>query len=252
MIDFKMMSQPDDESCGPTCLFAIYQHYGLDITYDTVVREVDRSLSGGTLAPMLGKHALQMGFKVTLYVYNLELYDPSWFRHEPVPTNFLKDKLMQQMRFKHDRFLAQGTHSVLDFLTLGGEIRFRTLTSALLKKYFDRGLPIITGLSSTYLYSSPRELFTEAGESVSDDIKGRPCGHFVVLCGYNDKKRLVVVADPYKANPMSGNNYYTVPSSRLINAIMLGVMTFDGNLLIIEPKQEPEPTLIIPGVDSAS
>lgn len=236
MIDFKISSQPDDESCGPTCLYALYQHYGVDISYPEVVSQVERSLSGGTLAPMLGKHALQMGFKVTLYVNNLELYDPTWFEHESVPTKFLMDKLKEQMHVKHNRTLSFGTHSVLEFLTLGGEIRFHTITVKLLKKYFDMGIPIISGLSSTYLYKASREWFTKEGKSVSDDIKGRPCGHFVVLCGYNDSKRLVVVADPYKANPLSGDNYYSVSSSRLINAIMLGVVTLDGTLLVIEPK----------------
>ena len=31
MIDLKIQTQPDDETCGPTSLHAIYQFYGLDI-----------------------------------------------------------------------------------------------------------------------------------------------------------------------------------------------------------------------------
>jgi hypothetical protein len=245
MIDFKMVAQPDDESCGPTCLYAIYQHYGLNITYEEVVSQVERSISGGTLAPMLGKHALQQGFKATLYVNNLEMYDPTWFHHDYDGGNFLREKLMEQMRRKRNRFLAKGTHAVLDFIVLGGEIRFHTLSVDLLKKYFIQQTPILTGLSSTYLYNSSRELFTKEGECVSDDIQGRPTGHFVVLCGYNDKRRLVVVADPFKSNPVSGDHYYSVSIQRLINAILLGVYTFDGNMLIIEPK-ETEPKQIEP------
>lgn len=237
MIDFKMNAQPDDESCGPTCLHAIYKHYNLDITYEEVVSEVERSISGGTLAPLLGKHALRLGFKVTLYVNNLQLYDPSWFNQDGTSnSDFLREKLMQQMRIKRNRFLAKGTHSALDFLNLGGAIRFRNLTIELLKEYFDRSIPILTGLSSTFLYNSCREFFTKEGKSISDDVRGHPCGHFVVLCGYNKKEQLVVVADPFKENPVSGDHYYSVSSQRLINAIMLGVVTLDGNLLMIEPK----------------
>lgn len=236
MIDFKINPQPDDESCGPTCLHALYQHYGLDITYAQVVAEVERSISGGTLAPMLGTHALKQGFKVTLYVNNLQMYDPSWFDNGETTTKYLRDKLMEQMRFKRNRFLAKGTHSILDFLTLGGTIRFLTLSPELLKEYMDKDIPIITGLSSTYLYNSSREYFTKEGKSISDDIRGQPCGHFVVLCGYKKTTKMVVVADPFKANPMSGDNYYEVSVQRLINAIMLGVVTLDGTLLIIEPK----------------
>lgn len=232
-----MNAQPDDESCGPTCLHAIYKHYGLNISYEEVVSQVERSLSGGTLAPMLGTHALKLGFKVTLYVNNLQLYDPTWFNHDGTANNIiLREKLMQQMRYKRNRFLAKGTHAVLDFLTLGGTIHFNCLTVDLLKTYFERQIPILTGLSSTYLYNCSRELFTKEGKSVNDNIRGHPCGHFVVLCGYNDTHRLVVVADPYKENPVSGDHYYSVSSHRLINAIMLGVVTYDGNLLIIEPN----------------
>ncbi|HAU0195626.1 TPA: peptidase-C39 like family protein [Legionella pneumophila] len=237
MIDFKINSQPDDESCGPTCLHAIYQYYGLDISYEEVANQVESFLSGGTIAPMLGKHALQLGFKVTLYVNNLQLYDPTWFNSDGSSnTDVLREMLMQQMRYKRNQYLARGTHAALDFLTLGGAIYFRCLTAEILKEYFARQIPILTGLNSTYLYNCSRELFNNEGKSRSDPIRGLPCGHFVVLCGYNQKHRLVVVADPYKKNPVSGDNYYTVSIHRLINAIMLGVVTRDGNLLIIEPK----------------
>lgn len=236
MIDFKMNAQPDDESCGPTCLHALYEHYGLDISFNKVKEDVERSHSGGTLAPMLGKHALQKGFKTTLYVNHLQLYDPSWFINGRVESNYLKEKLMQQMHYKRNRFLAKGSHSVLDYLTLGGEVRFDMLTIDLLRHYLDNKIPILTGLSSTYLYNSRRELFNKEGKSTYDDVRGFPCGHFVVLCGYKPKENLVVVADPYKANPLSGDHYYSVNANRLINAIMLGVVTLDGNLLIIEQK----------------
>jgi hypothetical protein len=41
------------------------------------------------------------------------------------------------------------------------------------------------------------------------------------------------VADPYQDNPYSSDLYYHVPVGRLINAIMLGIVTYDANLLII-------------------
>lgn len=237
MIDFKMDAQPDDESCGPTCLHAVYKYYGLDITYQELVKQVERSLSGGTLAPMLGKHALQSGFKVTLFVNNLQLYDPTWFNQDGSSNpDVLSDKLIQQVSCKKNRHLTIGTHSVLDFLSLGGTIYFRCMAADILRTYLERGVPIITGLSSTYLYNCSRELFTNDGQSINDDVRGQPCGHFVVLCGYNNDEQSVVVADPFKANPVSGDNYYTVSTQRLINAIMLGIVTRDGNLLIVEQK----------------
>ena len=42
--------QPDDMSCGPTCLHAVYRHYGDDVPLETLMSEVDYLPSGGTLA----------------------------------------------------------------------------------------------------------------------------------------------------------------------------------------------------------
>lgn len=237
MINLIIQNQPDDESCGPTSLHAIYRFYGLEIPLEEITANVDRSLSGGTLAPMLGKHALQHGFDTTLYVYNLNIYDPSWFHNGEIDNKFLIDKLDAQMKYKNDPYITQASHALFDYLNLGGKIRSHSLNVDLLKKYFNRNIPILTALSATYLYRSPREIFTSDGKSVYDDIRGEPCGHFVVLCGYDEKKRLVVVADPHGENPLASNPYYKVSINRLINSIMLGVLTYDANLLIIEPKE---------------
>lgn len=230
-----MHTQLNDESCGATSLYAIYRYYGVNISLPEVMDGVERSLSGGTLGSMLGQHALKMGFDTELYVNNVEVFDPTWFDHEGDMT-LLKNKLKQQLIYKNTSNMRQVTQGYLEFIRLGGKILFKTITVQLLKNYFEKKIPILTGLSSTYLYRCPRELYSEYGVSIDDDIRGMPCGHFVVLCGYNDKHRLIVVADPHRANPISQDNYYEVSSSRLINAIMLGVLTNDANLLIIQPK----------------
>jgi hypothetical protein len=237
MIDIEIQTQPDDESCGPTSLHAIYKFYGFNLPLEEVIRGVDRSLSGGTLAPMLGKHALQHGFQTRIYIYNLNIFDPTWFHHGEADNQFLTEKLTIQMGYKNIDPIIKETLAYLDYLKSGGAICMHSLNVELLKKYFTRGIPILTALSATYLYRSSREYFTPEGKSVYDDIRGTPCGHFVVLCGYDQKRRLVVIADPHTQNPLSHNNYYKVSINRLINSIMLGVLTYDANLLIIEPKE---------------
>ena len=47
----------------------------------------------------------------------------------------------------------------------------------------------------------------------------------------------MLIADPYQDNPYSKDLYYHVPVGRLINAIMLGIVTYDANLLIISQDQ---------------
>ncbi|MBF0275453.1 MAG: peptidase-C39 like family protein, partial [Nitrospinae bacterium] len=94
----------------------------------------------------------------------------------------------------------------------------------------------LTGLSSTYLYGSVRE-YSVGVKSTFDDIKGYPTGHFVLVSGYDPEEGKALVADPYRNNPMAEGNYYRVKIRRLFNAIMLGIITHDANLLIIQPKE---------------
>lgn len=238
MIEIDIHTQPDDESCGPTCLHAVYQYYGLKTQLNDVIKTVDRSLSGGTLAQLLGKHALQNGFSARLYVSNLHIFDPTWFDNGCAEANFLIKKLKKQRKVKfEDKGLVSSTDALCEYLENGGEICFQPLNADLFKKYIQKKQPIIAGLSATYLYNSAREYFTKLGKSHYDDIKGTPCGHFVVVCGYDASRRHVVVADPHQENPISHDNYYKVSLNRLINAVLLGVLTYDATLLLIEPKR---------------
>lgn len=236
MIELAIHAQPDDESCGPTCLHAIYQYYGFEFDLNQVISNVEKSLSGGTLAPFLGKHALTNNFASTVYINNLDVFDPTWFKQGEGDSELIITKLEAQLQHKNDPGIAQSSIAYIDYLKSGGHLRFHTLSTQLLKNYFKKRIPIITGLSATYLYLSARECYSDNGHAYFDDIRGTPCGHFVVLCGYDDNHRHIIVADPHRKNPISQSHYYKVNSQQLLNAIMLGVLTYDANLLIIHPK----------------
>jgi hypothetical protein len=227
----EILPQPDNASCGPTCLHAVYRYYGDPIELEQVVAEVPMLDSGGTLAVMLGNHALRRGFDARIYTYDLQAFDPTWFANEHVD---LRERLLLQRQYKTDTRLRASTHAYLEFLDLGGEVRFEDLTTGLLTKFLKRQQPILTGLSATYLYRSARE--HELTDRV-DDLRGSPVGHFVVLSGYEQATRSVLVADPFLANPVSKGHYYQVGVARVLNAILLGVLTYDANLLIIQPKR---------------
>ncbi|MCA9772998.1 MAG: C39 family peptidase, partial [Myxococcales bacterium] len=125
------------------------------------------------------------------------------------------------------------TRGYVDFLDLGGHIRHQDLNPNLIRRYLKKGIPILTGLSATYLYRCVRE----APETEKDDdVGGEPVGHFVVLSGYERESRSVHVADPMADNPTEGH-YYTQGIDHLICSILLGIMTYDANLLVIEPRK---------------
>ncbi len=228
-----MLAQPDDTTCGPTCLQAVFNYYGHNYSLDEIIGSVHVLEDGGTLEVLLGIEALKRGFDATLYSFNLKKFDPSW---KGLPGMVLHDKLEQQLQYKQGKKFTLATRAYQQFLKMGGKVEIDALTPDLLAGYFNQDYPILTGLSATYLYQSKREYTDRQNRSVYDDLKGEPMGHFVVLCGMDDQT--VYVADPYKENPISETNYYEVDLFRLLSAIMLGIVTYDANLLIISPKMK--------------
>ncbi|RNI27716.1 peptidase-C39 like family protein [Rufibacter immobilis] len=231
----RILTQPDDSTCGPTSLHAVYQYYQDILPLEQVISEVSFLEEGGTLGVMLGCHALRRGYRARIYTYNLHVFDPTWFK---LKNDDLVKNLREQMLYKGDPKLHIASKAYIEFLELGGEICHKDLTVDLLDNYFSKGIPLLTGLSATYLYNCARERTNDRGEAIYDDVRGEPLGHFVVLAGFDNEqeKEHVIVADPYQENPLFRNNYYNVTISRLINAIMLGIVTYDANLLAIEPK----------------
>ena len=238
MIPIKIHTQPDDSTCGPTSLHAVYRYFKDPISLSEVIKEVPYLEEGGTLEVLLACHALQRGYRARIYTYNLHIFDPTWFT---LSNEEIIWKLEQQMLIKKDSKLHRASHAYIDFLKLGGELRCRDLTKTMLREYFEKDIPLLTGLSATYLYQSAREIVDEQDNSLYDDVHGFPTGHFVVLCGFADDQKCIVVADPYRENPYFKDNYYEVKASHLINSIMLGMATFDANLLAIQPAIQEEP-----------
>lgn len=220
--------QPDTTTCGPTCLHALYRHYGHDIELGQIIDEIQRLDHGGTLDVFLANHALARGFSATVYTYNLKVFDPTWFVERKVD---LAAKLSEQARAKRRAKLQIATDGYLGYLAAGGEIRYADLNRALLRRLLRKGHPVLTGLSATYLYRSAREW---GPDDVDDDIRGEPVGHFVLLSGYDRSTREVLVADPMHDNPQGSQNY-RVHIDRVIGAILLGALTYDANLLVLKP-----------------
>jgi hypothetical protein len=230
--DFRIAPQPDDATCGPTCLHAIYLYWGDRVDLARVIDEVPQLDDGGTLAVHLGCHALKRGYESVLYTCNLQLFDPTWFARPGVD---LRERLRAQMEVKSKkRKLQFATEAFLEYLDLGGRVRMQDLNRELLRVHLKRAEPVLSGLSATWLYRSARETGGDVTEY--DDIAGTPQGHFVVLHGYEREVRKVLVSDPHPDNPVGQGPQYWVDIDRLVSAIHLGVLTHDANLLVLTPR----------------
>ena len=231
MIKLNIKEQPNDITCGPTCLQAVYDYLDYRIELDDLIGEVPNLENGGTLAVFLGIDALKRGFNARLISYNLLIFDPSW---KKLNSQQLIDKLKKLHENRTKRKLKTAIQAYITFLELGGEISFEMLNVLLLKKYIKRNIPILTGVSATYLYDSKRE-YSIGDKTHYHDIKGEPTGHFIVLIGMEDNRH-IKVADPYTDNRFK-KRYYTIEKQRLINSILLGVLTYDANLLLINNEK---------------
>jgi len=225
-LPLEMPAQPSESTCGPTCLHAIYRFHRRDYPLVTLIDEIERDEDGGTVSVHLALHALSLGFQATTYSYNLRIFDPTWRNLEP---DEMIEKLQKRIPALKDPKLIETHRAYVEFIRLGGRLRFHDLTPSLLQRLLAKGAPILTGLSATYLYQTVRELPDGEG----DDIAGFPVGHFVVVNGFEEESGEVVVSDPYQGNPFNPSGSYRVDIHRFINAVMLGIVTYDANLLVV-------------------
>lgn len=230
-LPIEILPQPDEVTCGPTSLHAVYSFYGDVLPLMQVVHEVPMLEEGGTLAVHLACHARERGYRAVIHTVNMQVFDPTWFTRGPVD---LRAKLMARQKVKRSKKMHGAIQSYLRFLELGGTLEFGAPDERLIANYLLAGLPILTGLSGTYLYQCPRERDLDEMRCVDDDVGGDPQGHFVVLCGYDAASRLVEIADPYRENPVARHHHYTVDVDRVLHAILLGILTYDANLVVID------------------
>ncbi len=229
LLSFEILSQPDDTTCGPTCLHAIYRYFDREVPLPELIRSVPRLPTGGTLGVLLAIDALRRGYRASIHSYNLQVFDPTWFS---LPSGELIAKLVAQQKVRRSEKLKLASAAYVEFLELGGTLHFEPISGALIRRHLRRDRPILTGLSSTYLYQAMREY---GPDDEDDDLRGNPSGHFVVLCGYDRKERLVEIADPLQSNPHSPTRRYAIDINRVMSSILLGVLTYDANLIILEP-----------------
>ncbi len=228
--DIKLNPQPTDTTCGPTCLHGIYDHYDMGIKHSEVIRRIRYTKGGGTLGVNLANHALKNNFNAKIITHNLNVFDPTWFS---LPKDQMIIKLFKQSRKKRNHKIIESSERYLEFLSLGGEIAYEELSPINLYKLLEQHGPVICGLSATYLYWSKRE---RNKPIVYDDVKGYPQGHFVILSGMKGDLSVVEVTDPLKNNPLKKGQQYQMSTQHFINSILIGVITYDANIIILSKK----------------
>jgi hypothetical protein len=229
-LDVERIEQPDDLTCGPTALLQVLRFHGLDLGLDDVLATLRRNPDGGTLAVYLALAALELGFRPTLYSYNLDVFDPTWAHLDAAA---LVAKLEARHREVEGERLRRILRAYAELLRRGGRVRLADLERRLVVGLLAAGHPVLTGLSATWLYATARELAEE-----EDDVGGWPVGHFVVVSGYEPRSDRFLLVDPSRQTPLSRTGVYAVASERLMASVLLGGATDDAVLLVLEPEGE--------------
>lgn len=223
--------QPDDVTCGPSCLLSVLSYFGYEGSFAQLKAQVPTNPDGGTLAVYLAIAAHRLGYGTKLYSYDLRVLDPTWSALSPA---VIAAKLRARADGTPKLKLQAACRAYATYLEEGGSLDFSDLSADLLAGIIDRDRPIICGLNSTYLYGDPR---ARPDDNVDDDVHGDPVGHFLVVSGH-DGGRHFTVTDPSNDAPHLGaSDTYPVSARRLINAILLGIVSFDAVLLEIWPER---------------
>ncbi len=231
-------AQPDDVSCGPTCLAQVLAWYGDLRSISELTARLRRNPDGGTMAVHLGQLALELGYRARIYPFGVRVFDPTWWELDPAA---LRARLVARQERQEDP-----TERVLlgfwtRFLESGGQVRFGEPSASMLVGVLRKDRPLICGLNATWLYRESRE---DPWTNQPDDIGGAQVGHFVTLVGYTGAGLHIHVNDPSDAAPFAAggdhgdlrNGRYPLPADRLLHAILLGDSTRDAMVLEIWPS----------------
>lgn len=102
----EMLAQPDETTCGPTCLHAVNRYWGRQEPLVQVIARAGKLERGGTVAVFLACDALRQGYQATIYTFNLMVFDPSWFVGD---VDIAQRLLLQQAAKPHDSRVQEVT-----------------------------------------------------------------------------------------------------------------------------------------------
>lgn len=233
LLDVPSYTQPDDVSCGPTCLSQVLAWHGAQHDIDALAGQLRRNADGGTQGVYLGRLALELGYRVRLYPFGVRIFDPTWWECEDEEIIELLDARAAALSDPGERDTVMAW---ADYLRAGGYLAFREPSPRVLTRALDLGRPLICGLNATWLY---REARTRRHDNQDDPIGGHAAGHFVVIRGYTGEGRHLHVNDPSPDAPFSKGTSagrYPLSANRLLHALLLGDGTGDAVLVEIWPS----------------
>jgi len=225
-IPLEPVCQPDECSCGLSCLKMVLACHGRSFFHDDLNELTPPNPDIGLYDSHLGLAAIQLGFAATIYTYNYRIFHPIWNR---LSRKDLMGKLATRQMCAMTPQQALAAELYIEFLRAGGELLFYPLSRELILAHFNRDLPLIAALDMSFLYDCM---------AFYDEFSEHRATHFVVLHGYNPEDNTFFISDPWYSIPLPNKNgQYYIDADRVINAIFLGQERNDSAIIVIQKKK---------------
>lgn len=214
-------------TCGPSCLEAIYRHYGKDRGLEGILEDLHITKEESTYGPQLARHLNNNGFKTCICSSDPNVVSPEW-RNASVDSIIedLKGWIIYHFDKKVDKIWIKKALFLLFYLQEGGNLQVNDVTRSFLDKSLQEGNIILACVAESWIWKK-RKISKVAKY---DNIKGKVHGHFVVVYEQEDEKYLI--SDPYPTNIQDKEGLYKVDKDTLITSIL----TWSSEILIIKDK----------------
>ena len=185
----------------------------------------------GTSPGHLAAYLASQGFKTTVYIFDVELFDPSW---EGESAGRIIERLTQrQLGIPTNSWLAKYHHILVDgwklFAESGGSFAQPPLSTELLHSLL-KTHPYLLMVNSTYLNHTAKQVYNRETDKFEDDTtRGRSLTHAVTCAGYKEGSFLIVDPDP----PQGETQHRWIKADHLIASIMAAQTESDNLLMVI-------------------
>jgi hypothetical protein len=222
--------------CMQTATTQLLSFFDPKVKVENVIKEVPVYVENGekigTSPGHLAAYLAQQGYKTTVYIFDVELFDPSW---DGKPG----DEIIKLLKERGDAvptnsWLAKYKHVLIDgwklFVKSGGTFKQPSLSIKLLHDLLVNH-PFLLMVNSTYLNHTSKQKYDLATDKfIKDAIIGRSLTHAVTCAGYKDGTFLIVDPDP----PKGEEQHRWIKSDHLIASVMAAQTESDNLLMVID------------------
>ncbi|UCD04571.1 MAG: C39 family peptidase [Candidatus Woesearchaeota archaeon] len=176
-INVPLFKQSKKNACGLTTFRSILKYNDLDFSEEELEKKVDglKNEEGyqGALSINMATFARTLGFKINIYIYNLEIIKPEWI-------NLSNEELIENLKKEYParkQLSKEIISAMIDLLEAKENIRIKYPSLNDLKEYIDKQIPILISVNAGIFY---------------EDNTLKKEGHYLIVIGYENDEFIII------------------------------------------------------------